>query len=542
MWGILNLTRTELANKLDSNVAQVACMTADMFYSMKLSGVSVNLLCQDGEQTTRVTIFADIRVILADIPALKDCLHCKGHGAHKCCPLCINACNHKQVNPYHLQSAFFKTITCFDWATFEKHTDQSLIDTMQRITNYHDQRLANRLTQEKYEEYERIHGWSWSYFNVITNERMRVRVASCVMYDWAHVYVNDGIADIEMGQCMKALHLSMPRTSYTECGQYCDSFTFPKSRGSPTHVFNDASNRNNLKKEAFTSSASEFLTLAPIVYRYLKKVALPRNQSVPQVMSLIACLDVVMIWMAVQVGCVTPLKLNEKILAQLVLYKAAYGDDGVRPKQHYALHLGHMLERFGFLLSTFTHERKHRLVKRYTRDRCKLQNWERNALEEVTCHQIWELSLPFFMESSTCAPRGEMRDRLRHLLPHIPVEFLDMHSSVKCIGGVTFRGDVVVFKWDNALHVGELVLTVSVKSEQPVNIYCWVVLWDCGLLSSKPGFFDSEADHAYWLPFSISSDKTLLLPLSAVLGPLTYRLADDRSTALVHIPYEFRSK
>ena len=267
---------------------------------------------------------------------------------------------------------------------------------MQRITNYHDQRLANRITQEKIEEYERIHGWSWSYFNVITNERMRVRVASCVMYDWARVYVNDGIADIEMGQCMKALHLSRPRTSYIVCGQCCDSFTFPKSRGSPTHVFNDASNRNNSKKEAFTSSANEFLTLAPIVYRYLKKVALPRNQSVPQVMSLIACLDMVMILMAVQVSCVTPLELNEKILAHLVLYKAAYGDDGVRPKHHYALHLGHMLESFGFLLSTFTHERKHRLVKRYTRDRCKLQNWERNALEEVTCHQIWELSLPFF--------------------------------------------------------------------------------------------------------------------------------------------------
>ena len=37
----------------------------------------------------------------------------------------------------------------------------------------------------------------------------------------------------------------------------------------------------------------------------------------------------------------------------------------MRPKHHYAAHLPDQYKRFGFLVSCLTHERKHRLVKRY---------------------------------------------------------------------------------------------------------------------------------------------------------------------------------
>ena len=42
-----------------------------------------------------------------------------------------------------------------------------------------------------------------------------------------------------------------------------------------------------------------------------------------------------------------------------------YGRDKMRPKHHYAAHLPEQYRRFGFLVSCLTHERKHRLVKRY---------------------------------------------------------------------------------------------------------------------------------------------------------------------------------
>ena len=121
--------------------------------------------------------------------------------------------------------------------------------------------------------------------------------------------------------------------------------------------------------------------------------------------SMVACLAVVLLLVSVKTGLVSASDLLSAISVHLPLYKACYGDGCVRPKQHYALHLPDMLQRFGFLLATFTHERKHRLVTRYTRDRKNLSSWDLGAIEDNTCHQMWELKQDFSMAMKTSFPR-----------------------------------------------------------------------------------------------------------------------------------------
>lgn len=89
------------------------------------------------------------------------------------------------------------------------------------------------------------------------------------------------------------------------------------------------------------------------------------------VQSMIAVLEVVVMLQAVRTATVTPQELDRKIREHLQLFKSCYGSKLFRPKDHYALHLPGQLAHHGFLLVTFTHERKHRLVTRYTRDRKK---------------------------------------------------------------------------------------------------------------------------------------------------------------------------
>ena len=64
-----------------------------------------------------------------------------------------------------------------------------------------------------------------------------------------------------------------------------------------------------------------------------------------------------MMLQAVKTGEISADELRVAITTPLDLYKAAYGEDLLRPKHHYALHLPDMLARFGFLVSKFTHER-----------------------------------------------------------------------------------------------------------------------------------------------------------------------------------------
>lgn len=536
MWGTVCLMRSTTAGKLESKVSQLACKVLQLFFGphhdIRLSGIAVNITCTDGGADMSAHIFADIGVVLADEPALKETLGSKGHAGHKCCCLCINACLHNVAHPYHERSLFAVPITCTSWDRFQKHTDETVRECVQRLNEHHDVFSDGHMTKETFEELERVHGWNWNAFSVILDEKVRLRVASSVMYDWAHTYVNDGLADMEMGQCMKVLHSSRSETTYAEIGLYAASFTYPKARGSPTHVFNEVASKNNLRKTNFTCTASEFLTLAPILHRYFTRVVQERGQCMPYVLSFIAVIEVLLLLQAIQAGCVDSSVLGVAILKHLQLYQAAYGEEKVRPKHHYALHLPDMLSRFGFLLSTFTHERKHRLIKRYTRDRCKLQNWDLGALEEITCHQAWELSLPFFMTPSTITPRGKILSALREVFPGVPGEAFTVHSILKCNGGSARSGDVVICSYDETPQVGELLLIVRIApvGGQPSRLYSLVALWAF-----------TETACADWLSFFVSDDSVVKMDADCIATSLTYRMAEDRRSALVYIPYEYQA-
>ena len=115
--------------------------------------------------------------------------------------------------------------------------------------------------------------------------------------------------------------------------------------------------------------------------RFFIKVVLLRGFALPKVQSFIAVLVVVMMLQAVKSGDVGWQELGVAIEKHLKLFAAAYGPDDIRPKHHYALHLSYMLRAFGFLLATFTHERKHRMVKRYTHDRQNLRRFSLGTVE-----------------------------------------------------------------------------------------------------------------------------------------------------------------
>ena len=181
------------------------------------------------------------------------------------------------------------------------------------------------------------------------------------------------------------------------------------------------------------------------------------------VASMVAVLQVVVLLLDLKAGTVSADALTTAILRHLGLYSIAYGDSAVRPKHHFALHLGPMLRRFPFLLSTFVHERKHRVVKKYTRDRRNLQSWDLGAIEEITCHQLWELGKPLLHTFKTAQPRPKMLDVLREIFPALQHDAsFSLVNDIKVHGGAANVGDVVTCTFDNCMVLGELLLGVVV--------------------------------------------------------------------------------
>ena len=94
--------------------------------------------------------------------------------------------------------------------------------------------------------------------------------------------------------------------------------------------------------------------------------------------------NVILLLQLVNTGTVTGDVLTAAIVAHLEKHLAIFNDSLWVPKHHFATHLGEQLKRFGFLISCFVHERKHKLVKRFANCRENTTSIEKGILEDIT--------------------------------------------------------------------------------------------------------------------------------------------------------------
>ena len=75
--------------------------------------------------------------------------------------------------------------------------------------------------------------------------------------------------------------------------------------------------------------------------------------------------------------------------------KSVYGDVLVIPKHHFASDLPDQHERHGTLYSCFTQERRHKRIKKWTKDRTQLRGYETSVMEELAIENCFDLSESF---------------------------------------------------------------------------------------------------------------------------------------------------
>jgi hypothetical protein len=526
-WFTALLTRTELASKLDGGVTQLASIVMQRFFDvqghdMERGGASLKL--HDGGA---VHITAKLGVLVADEPALKEMLSCKGHAGTLPCALCMNAVQHfsGKYDGWHAHGAFGVSIAETDFSKFRKHTDASVREVVSRLHRYKEE-----LGPGLFEEREQVLGYTYNAYSLIVDARFQLDVVSTTMYDWCHCYVCDGLADAELGLFMKVMHQEGTATTYKELGDYVRSWTFPRASGSKDALFSESACRNNLKKGTFTCLASEFLTVLPAVARYLERVCARRGEAMPHVRSMIAVLQVVEILQSVRRGEVAVHTLRIAIEGHLSLFRLAYGAEWMRPKHHYVLHLPDMLNRFSTLVGTLTMERKHKVAKRIVRNRLNLTRWEWNCMEELTTYHFWELQTPFLktgpMDQRKPTPLTLMA--LQDLFPDAEAARITTSQVCRVAHGSACVGDAVCFACgDGKLGVGELVLNFMVHGEPFAVLSVWHAVDTC----ADPTFATYRIE-----------DHAVVVPTASLELSLSRRDSSDGSVSSVYVPWELRGK
>ena len=94
-------------------------------------------------------------------------------------------------------------------------------------------------------------------------------------------------------------------------------------------------------------------------------------------------------------GRTTPELLRDTINANLKAFQKAYKGLGWRPKHHWAYHLWHMFKKFCFLFDLLVTERRHKIVKRWSKDKLNSSSFGRGLMEEVTLQHLADLAPPW---------------------------------------------------------------------------------------------------------------------------------------------------
>jgi len=541
VWGVMTVSRYHEYTKLAGKAASLFEAVLNQFFgeTHHLRRTGCSLRFPDGQ---RALLLAEASVLLCDMPALSECLCCKGHSGLMCCPCCVNATQEvgKMEIPLHLLTEAAVSIANTNYKDFTKHSDESIRRVEEKINAAHERLMKPRddpdhLTKDAFGEIETVLGWNWSPCNIILNTRFDLKVASMVMFDGAHIFVHDGLADNEFGMMMKKFYSDKSQSaSFNELAKYLEGFTFPKNAPSLKHLFTDSAVKNNYKSSSFSCTGSEMLTLAPVLHRYLQKVVRPRGQFLEYVDSMIAVLDVLELLQGVKTGTVHWKDLDKAIVKHLVLFKACYGASSFKPKHHYALHLGPMLKRHGFLLMTFIHERKHRLVIRYTRDRKNLKAWSAGAIEEITCHQLWELSERFFGVCKLAKARGTITIPLMEMFPGTTADDFTVLNGVNGNGGSIDAGDVVSCFHDGRSQLGRLLVALGVQRASVYESHAIIAVWQ-----PQP---ESAAVDVSWPMYAVSHDNVIVVPLEQLDTVFIHRMSVDQSTCRVYMPVEVRPK
>ena len=364
--------------------------------------------------------------------------------------------------------------------------------------------------------------------SIITDQRLQVPVMSALMYDWCHCLICDGTVDHEFGLFMHHMqYKGRTSTSWVELRTFLEEWTQPIVWGNCLYLFTDAANKNNHLKAGFSSSASEFMTIAPLLKRYLRKVVLPRGEETAHVESMVAALDVLELLMRCKRGGVTPASLRKAIEKHLALFKHAYGDDYMRPKHHYILHLPDQLHEHKLLLSTHTNERRHRLALRYTRDRHSLESYDLGATEEVTCHQLWEMEQPWlkFGISETAKPRPLTMAALRDIFSDVPEDQIFAGSEAMLSNGTARNGDFVLIVEGTACRLGELLMLVVVNERELAIVECW----DASSAVDTDGMMVFKA-----------TEMCSIISLEIVKCPVKYKLSKNKRFCRAYIDPEYR--
>ena len=459
-WFSATCTRTSVVKRVQDGMSQVYKRLLKLFFGRPSGHDLRNGVVFQLPSGQCKLLHASMKMFTQDESAGKDVLCAYGASGVKECFMCKTTIKHTSTllpHPGLLPS------TCIDPAQFVLSTTSSLRKIAKRL---HSAMVAG---DPNLAELEKTHGFHAASGSLLLDEDLDIDIMGVWCWDWMHVYLQGGVLVNEVAAFLE--RAGGHGLGIATLDAYLARFQWPKRMPSATSICRDT--KNELRATP-NGSASEYLSLVPVLEKFLVDVVQKRGGLDLEADSLLACCAVVTLLQCSSQRQVQPNELQDAMTKHFALQQTVYGVALWLPKSHYALHLPMVLAILGILLGTFVQERRHKIVKRHCQPHQNTTNLEKGLMEEVTQTQM---TMIFARGESDAVHLTEETDSnpIKTLLQECFPTLVDVHTSQEA--SVNFRkirsGDVVVYKKEGGTQAGQVWYHFRIDTELFTCVCCW---------------------------------------------------------------------
>lgn len=349
------------------------------------------------------------------------------------------------------------------------------------------------------------------------------------IHDYMHCILCNGVMATVLTLLLNDIENTKLVDAYGTLGQYVEFWHLPKAKAASLAVlFSAKKKKANKDANTFKATASEFLSLYPIIAYFMQKAWMPGGLCVAQCQVFVELGNLLDMLQAIPVCNITPqhLQCAVKDLFSSLVHAGWVGS--FHSKFHWLVHSPAELGHLKCLPSCFTHERKHRLVKRFLQNVTNTTSLEKGVLSEVVAQDLFEArhSGTFSTTARLEKQSQASRQLISFLSKYMTFEICYTSASLLLhpVGRVC-KGDFALYKDDSSfLQAGEVWFHCELDGR------LWTLMSACVLEE-----YSAPTCSALWS----KTGSTFLLDSNCILCPLTWKEHKDNQLVTL-IPMQFR--
>ena len=388
---ILAYRSMEMKTNISSGISQMFAILLKLIFCGAHSLLYSGVVLEHNNQLRR--LFAKLGMFLQDGGAHKLVFNCKGDAGTRFCMECRNLVATETRLATDAGAWLFKCSLIHEH-DMDFATDDDVKGSVARLAMDFGI-LNNGMFKLK----EQAIGFKHEPHGLLLDQELLdiVHPISQFCHDWMHGMLVHGVFNTVLLLLLNAAHVAGARTIWTQLERYLSTWSWPKRIGSTSHLgelFGAGKPKKSNDAGYFKCSASQALTMYAVIGFWVQTVLVPAGIAVPACLAFLAMCDVLDMLQATALGIISHEALFLQVRAFLTLALAAGWKNWMGPKWHWLIHVRRHLHRWGCLLSCFTHERKHKLVKRYATAIENTIVYEKSILSETLSHTLAQLARP----------------------------------------------------------------------------------------------------------------------------------------------------